>query len=121
MLLVGMAVHDMLHKRTADRRFAFERAVLAKQHVSYRVVEPVRLGVPSMDKLAAWEMIEYNQVLVIDLDAVVLRSLGSVFGQPSPHKITMAHHPYDLVQGSRCGIPLNRRGVGASECAAGSV
>jgi lipopolysaccharide biosynthesis glycosyltransferase len=112
-LLVGRTVQRLLNKSQVDHRFTRELAILAQQQVSYREVEPIKLGVPSMDKLAAWEMTEYKQILVIDVDTMVLRPLDSVFGLPSPRKITMAHHPYDLVQGTRCGIPLHQRGVGA--------
>lgn len=78
----------------------------------YLPVNPVKLGIPSADKLHAWQLIEYARVLVIDSDIMVLRNLDEAFDMDPSETFVMAHHSYELQQ-AQCGIPLEKRGVGA--------
>lgn len=97
---------------------------------------PVHAGVPSADKLHVWRLLEYDRVLYLDADIMVIRPLDAAAlladvagatgragasgadgrtarptrGEPPP--VVFAHHPYDHVQ-QRCGIPLEERSVGA--------
>ena len=72
---------------------------------------------PSIDKLVAFTFTRYRRIVFIDVDLLILRDMSRLFDTPasrsSAERLTMAHHPYDLVQGMRCGIPLEQRGVGA--------
>ena len=75
-------------------------------------VNPIFVGIPSSDKLHAFLLnpSRYRRLLLLDSDVLVLRSLDQLFEASEPFVI--AHHPYDLQQ-AQCGIPLERRGVGA--------
>ena len=85
---------------------------LLRDEVSLHVVPPIRLGVPSMDKLHAWTL-PHSYVVFIDADALVLQPLDTLFESSSRAGLTIGQHAYDLVQGKRCGIPVGKRGVGA--------
>ena len=100
-LLVGTEV-----KLRPSDRLALERA-----GATFRTVAPLRPGVPAMDKLHAWKLTSYSKLLLLDADLLVLQPLDALFD--SADELTIAHHPYDLVQGGRCGIPLPQRAVSA--------
>lgn len=67
-------------------------------------------GSPATDKLQAWRLTQYRRVLVLDSDVMALRSVSSLFADSAP--IVAAHHESDIVQ-SRCGVPLEKRLIGA--------
>ena len=88
-----------------------DRLALKRAGATFRTVAPLRPGVPSMDKLHAWKLTSYSKLLIVDADVLVLQPLDALFD--SADELTIAHHPYDLVQGGRCGIPLPQRAVAA--------
>eukprot|EP00966_Prymnesium_polylepis_P058419 1352853-Prymnesium_polylepis.1 len=67
-------------------------------------------GVPSADKLAIFRLTEYDRVIFVDADVLVLRPLNALFA--AREDFAVAHHPYDMVQAG-CALPTRRRGVGA--------
>lgn len=93
------------------------------QPLSWRLVPPVLAQVPAADRINAFNLTEYRYVVALDVDLLILRDFDSLFtpfgAKPYEAKewyrpgLTVAHHPYDTIQGSRCGIPLQNRGVGA--------
>ena len=96
-----------------------ERAVLASEP-GLRLVPtpPVFKGVPTADKLHAWALTNYSQLLVLDSDVMVLRPLDGLFAEHERAMLTgstelvIAHHPYDALQ-AQCGVSLAFRGVAA--------
>ena len=93
---------------------------------------PVVPGFPAADKLLAFRLSKYQQVLVLDGDVLALQSMEALFdlgkadsishfggadnafpiqaARPAP--LVIAHHAYDMEQ-KRCGLPLVRRAVSA--------
>ena len=85
------------------------RPRLEAEGVKLRRVAPLVAGVPSADKLAAFNLTQYLRILVLDADVMVLRSLEPLFARArSSTTPIFAHHPYDMVQGM-CGVRLERR------------
>ncbi|KAL1510127.1 hypothetical protein AB1Y20_006459 [Prymnesium parvum] len=78
--------------------------------VKLRTAKPLILGSPASDKLHVWKMTDYSKVLVLDSDVMVMRSLDDIFEEK--RSFVVAHHPTDQMQ-ALCGIPAERRGVGA--------
>ena len=125
MRMIRVLVHSIRRVERGCRRdfvlLVGDRVKLPEHHleglqrdgVKLKVVPPIRLGVPSMDKLHAWTLTEYSNVLYIDADSLVLRPLDELFTSFATPGLVIAQHPYDLVQGQRCGIPIGKRGVGA--------
>ena len=75
-------------------------------------VTPIVPGVPAADKLHAWRLLQhYTRVVLVDSDVLVLRPLDDLFA--TSEDLTIAHHPYDLVQGASCGVMRSRRAVSA--------
>ena len=96
-----------------------ERAALASEPGLYLVpTPPVFEGVPTADKLHAWALTNYSQLLVLDSDVMVLRPLDGLFAEherammAGSTELVIAHHPYDALQ-AQCGVPLAFRGVAA--------
>ena len=96
-----------------------ERAALASEP-GLRLVPtpPVFEGVPTADKLHAWALTNYSQLLVLDSDVMVLRPLDGLFAEherammAGSTELVIAHHPYDALQ-AQCGVSLVFRGVAA--------
>ena len=96
-----------------------ERAALAREP-GLRLVPtpPVFEGVPTADKLHAWALTSYSQLLVLDSDVMVLRPLDGLFAEherammAGSTELVIAHHPYDALQ-AQCGVPPASRGVAA--------
>ena len=82
---------------------------------SWQEAPLVHPDLPSAVKLIAFNLTNYNYIVTLDADMLVLRSMDELFEQRGSHssQLTTAHHPYDLVQGEYCGLPLLERGVGA--------
>lgn len=96
-----------------------ERAALAREP-GLRLVPtpPVFEGVPTADKLHAWALTNYSQLLMLDSDVMVLRPLDGLFAEheramvAGSTELVIAHHPYDALQ-AQCGVSLVFRGVAA--------
>jgi hypothetical protein len=112
-LLTGHAVHQLLTVHGRRRSIKKFVRMLNDSHTAMIPVPPIVEGLPAADKLFAWRLAQYRQILLLDADVMVLRPLDDVFTSTPPRGLTMAHHPYDVVQGKACGIPLAERGVGA--------
>ena len=68
-------------------------------------------GNPATDKLNAWALMQYQRLLVVDSDVMVLKAMDKeMFDEQST--FTIAHHESDLVQG-QCGVPVADRAVSA--------
>lgn len=92
------------------------QASLTRLAVTTRRIEPLSDRVPSLNKLYAFLLTELRKILIVDSDALALRSLDHLFdeghGSPMdierPDAIAMAAHAYDTEQGA-CGVPIGRR------------
>lgn len=71
-------------------------------------IPPVRFGRPTLDKVHAWNLTQYDKVLAIDSDAIALQALDPVFEY---REGVMGCHAYELFQG-KCNIPADSRGQG---------
>lgn len=87
--------------------------MMKRSGVQWRPVPPIVAGVPSADKLNVWLLHRYRKLAILDADMLVLAGMDDLFESAPDDELTIAQHPYDLAQGSRCGIPIGRRGVGA--------
>ena len=109
-LLLGS--HVNLRPSLQDQLDAMRREDVAG-FVVHRIAPLVR-GVPTADRLHAWQLTQYSRVLFMDADMLVLRPLDPLFAPNdatgAPANFTIAHHAYDLVQ-AQCNVPLLRRGV----------
>ena len=74
-------------------------------------VPPIRVGVPTLDKLHAWALTNYTSLAFIDSDVMAVAPLD-LFDERNTRGLLIARHPYDAVQ-AKCGLPLERRGVSA--------
>ncbi len=86
--------------------------LLRERRVVLQPAPTFMVGVPSADKLEAWRLTRYSRILAIDTDVMALAPFDDLFDRPAAD-FSIAHHPYDEVQGPACGIPRERRGVGA--------
>ena len=86
------------------------RTRLQREGVQFMSTSPIVLGNPSTDKLHAWRLSRYKKVLVVDSDVMALRPLDDVFSHAP--EFVAAHHASDFAQ-SRCGLPVERRMIGA--------
>ena len=97
------------HRKTWARLF---EAAAKRFEIKQIVVAHVISGIPAADKLRAMNFTQYQALVMIDADMLILRDMSDLFAVPQ-QGLTIARHPYDLAQGSKCGIPLPQRGVGA--------
>ena len=89
---------------------AMWRVRLHREGVVLWPTTPILLGNPSSDKLHAWRLTQYNRILVLDTDVMVMRPLDDLFEQSAD--FVAAHHESDFAQ-STCGIAIERRMIGA--------
>jgi len=122
LLLVDLSVQRLLTECTLLRcqQIRSFKAWADGEGLLWKRVPSVSLNVPSADKINGFSFAAYRYIVSIDADILVLRDMAELFtapkGRPSrtwQQELVMAHHPYDLIQGKHCGIPLAQRGVGA--------
>ena len=120
LLLVDQSVHQLLTKCTLSRCQQIRRfkAWADREGLLWKLVPPVSLDVPAADRINAFTFAAYRYIVSLDADILVLRDMAELFSAPMGRRtwqqeLIMAHHPYDLIQGKHCGIPLAQRGVGA--------
>ena len=97
-----------------------QQAILTRLDGFYtRRVAALREGVPAIDRLHAWTLTEYSRIVSIDADAMILRPMDALFGDPdagswggNESKLMMANHPYDIKQAA-CGRAIGDRVIGA--------
>ena len=120
LLLVDQSVHQLLTECTLSRCQQIRRfkAWADREGLLWKLVPSVSLDVPAADRINAFTFAAYRYIVSLDADILVLRDMAELFSAPVGRRtwqqeLIMAHHPYDLIQGKHCGIPLARRGVGA--------
>jgi hypothetical protein len=86
------------------------QASLQREGLLLRPAPPLIPGVPTADKLHVWTLTNYTQCVVLDADLMFLKPIDDLFD--SSADLTIAHHPYDLLQ-AQCGVPVAKRGIAA--------
>ena len=78
--------------------------------IRHTLAQPILAGVPSADKLELLKLTQYRKIMFIDSDVLVVDALDGLFERTQA--LSIAHHPYDLVQ-AQCGVAPRQRGVSA--------
>ena len=78
--------------------------------IRHTLAQPILAGVPTADKLELLKLTQYRKIMFIDSDVLVVDALDDLFERTQD--LSIAHHPYDMVQ-AQCGVAPRQRGVSA--------